>query len=87
MKDVKRSCRTCEFAEMTVIGDDPVIECRRFPPTTSEPFHPAPIIDALDDDCMAFTETSTLIEVELIHPFPRVRETDWCGEYSDAGSS
>lgn len=26
------SCRTCRWAEATVLEDGPVIECRRFPP-------------------------------------------------------
>lgn len=29
---MSRSCETCRFAELTIEGDDPRVECRRFPP-------------------------------------------------------
>lgn len=55
------SCSTCEFSSPTFLDDqpEPVLECRRFPPT---------LLSHGDFD-------------GLTQAWPRVGETDWCGEY------
>ena len=74
----ERSCALCKFAEMTVLDVGPVIECRRFPPVTSDPFPPL-TVDEGDED------VTIEVGTELIHTFPRVRESDWCGEFAAVG--
>ena len=70
-----RTCPTCGFSEVSVIGEGPVIECRRFPPISAPSAGHAEIITEYDDEVVTLEEF-------VVHRFPVVETSDWCGEWA-----
>ena len=70
---IERRCDTCDFLDMSILDEGPVLECHRFPPISS-PDVPD-VLPSFDDD------VTTALEINLLHRFPVVQSDDWCGEY------
>lgn len=65
------TCSTCRYAELTVDGDDPRVECRRFPPQLL-------MAVGVEIDLGDETERTEIGS----QGWPIVQSEDWCGEWA-----
>lgn len=73
------TCSVCKFSDVAMGAFGPVMECRRYPPTGN----PGGLaVEGFGDVSDDFTEAAEVI-AEIDFPrWPRVAESDWCGEFA-----
>lgn len=73
------SCSTCKFADIAMSDAGPVVECHRLPPVGNPGGLEIEAVPDVPEDLVGEL-TETLAEIDFPR-WPRVLESDWCGEY------